>query len=79
MQTDCPSLADQGGLTKVGGFAAGRLGWLAGGWAFGHEPGAAFCEKAEAVLRLGTVRWCCWRLWWCWIWGIAEAARVNCR
>lgn len=49
MQTDCPSLADQGGLTKEGGFT----GWPAGEWALGTRAGRGFCEKAEAVSRLG--------------------------
>lgn len=49
MQTDCPSLADQGGLTKAGGFT----GWPAGEWALGTRTGRGFCEKAEAVSRLG--------------------------
>lgn len=49
MQTDCPSLADQGGLTKAGGFT----GWPAGEWALGTRTERGFCEKAEAVSRLG--------------------------
>lgn len=52
MQTDCPSLADQGGLTKAGGFS----GWPAGEWALGTRTGRGFCEKAEAVSRIGRVR-----------------------
>lgn len=55
MQTDCPSLADQGGLTKVSGLTGWLAGWLASGlWA---RTGRGFCKEAEAVSRLGTVQY----------------------
>lgn len=46
-----PPLLTKGGLTKAGGFT----GWPAGEWALGTRTGRGFCEKAEAVSRLGKV------------------------